>query len=482
MTMVEWVGLARRRGCPLLAVDTPEPLGAMGLLADQARMQDGTAWAWDCAEGLSALTRRAEEYESEEECQPPEELLAWALHAPADGMILAQWHEEYWQDVVVRQGVLNLRDPFKRNGRTLVLVGRGMKVHAGLASEFLEYEESLPGSEELEQVVRQIEKDGGLEPLAEVRRVVDALRGMTRFEAEQQCAMAASKEGICVKMLWKAKRRLVNNVAGLSYWQGNETRENAVGLEGVMGYLEEEAQGRQPVSLVVWVDESEDVLAGVEGDTSGVSQDFLGRIAGHMVDTEARGMSLYGHPGTGKSHTAKAAGGVFGCPVLALDLGAMKGSLVGQSEAALRYALQIERALVGGQKGVTMWLWTTNAIEKLPAKIRSRSQPEWFYDLPGEQEQLPIWQLYMGQYEIERQAFPDFEGWTGREIKQCCFQAWNKRMSLVKAARYVVASAVSQRGQIEARRKQASGKYLDACRGGVFEWRGEKEEGRRMEV
>ena len=489
--MINWLNTARKRGCPLLAIETPEPLGALDALRTDSVQRERLAWAWDCATGLTALTTCAEEYGVGEHCCEPDIMLTWASTVPSDALIAAQWFPEYWQDVRVRQGVMNVRDTYKANGRTLVLLGRQLSIPASVQSDFMLYTQTLPGTAELESVVQDIEALLPLKlPDSERAAAIDALRGMTRFEAEQHAAMsylAASdcsheaKGMIRVPELWKAKIQLINNTPGLSYWQGNESPANLVGLDGVLSYLQEEAQGRQPIRLILWCDESEDTFAGAEGDTSGISQDYLGRIAGHMVDTEARGMSLFGHPGTGKSHTAKAAGQIFRCPVLALDMGAMKGSLVGESESNLRHALSVERAIVGNQKGTTLWLWTTNAIEKIPNKIRSRSQPEWFYDLPGEQEQLPIWALYQKQYELESQPFPNFEGWTGREIRQCCFEAWNKRTTLVHAARYVVPSCVSQRKQIDERRKQASGRYLDASKGGVFTWQ-ESQQGRKVEV
>lgn len=480
--MMNWLVKARKRGCPLLAVSTPEPLGAVAHIRAHMCQEGGAAWAWDCASGFTPMTEQAQAYGTEDDVDDPARMLQWARTVPACSLIVALWHQEYWQDALVRQGIMNLRDPYKGNGRTLVLMGRGLQVPPGLHSDFLTWEEALPGTDALCDIVRGIEQSTHCVPLGdETSKAVDALRGMTAFEGEQQCAMAVCKNGIDIGALWQAKVKLINSTPGLQYWQGKETREQVVGLEGIMKYLEAEAQGRQPVALILWVDEAEGTFGGAEGDTSGVSQDYRDRIATHMVETEARGMVLAGHSGTGKSHTAKAAGSVFRCPVLALDTGACKGSLVGESESNLRHALAIERAIVGGKPGSTLWLWTTNDPGKIPQKIRSRSQPEWFFDLPKQQEQLTMWKLYMSQYGLESQTFPNFEGWTGREVKQCCFEAWNKRQTLVQAAQWVVPGAVSQAQAIAQRRQQASGRYLDACQGGVYRWAGDSAQARRIE-
>ena len=58
-----------------------------------------------------------------------------------------------------------------------------------------------------------------------------------------------------------------------------------------------------------------------------------------------RGVMLLGVPGTGKSAFAKALGNETGRPTLILDVGALMGSLVGQTESNIRQALQIADAM-----------------------------------------------------------------------------------------------------------------------------------------
>ena len=58
-----------------------------------------------------------------------------------------------------------------------------------------------------------------------------------------------------------------------------------------------------------------------------------------------RGVLLLGVPGTGKSLCAKAAASVFERPLIRLDMGALMGSLVGESEANLRSAIHVAEAI-----------------------------------------------------------------------------------------------------------------------------------------
>ena len=155
-----------------------------------------------------------------------------------------------------------------------------------------------------------------------------------------------------------------------------------------------------------------------------------------------RGVMLLGVPGTGKSAFAKALGNETGRPTLVLDIGALMGSLVGQSEQNIRQALNIvdamapcvvfideaEKAFSGvsssGQtdSGVSARLFgtflswlndhtsdvftvcTCNDISKLPPEFSraERFDGVFFLDLPGEQQKKMIWQLYLGLYDLDR--------------------------------------------------------------------------------
>ena len=62
--------------------------------------------------------------------------------------------------------------------------------------------------------------------------------------------------------------------------------------------------------------------------------------SGERSAEKPKGVLLLGVPGTGKSAFAKALGNETGRPTLSLDVGAMMGSLVGQTEQNVRRALK----------------------------------------------------------------------------------------------------------------------------------------------
>ena len=222
-----------------------------------------------------------------------------------------------------------------------------------------------------------------------------------------------------------------------------------------------------------------------------------------------RGVMLLGVPGTGKSAFAKALGHESGRPVLMLDVGQLMGSLVGQTEANIRSALQtadamapsilfideVEKALSGvasggkGDSGVssrlfgTLLTWlndhvsdvyvvvTCNNIQQLPPEFSraERFDAIMFLDLPGDDEKQAIWRLYLDAYDIDAgQSKPKDDLWTGAEIKACCRLASLLSISLVEAAQYIVPVGVTAAEDITRLATWASGRCLDASRPGIF--------------
>jgi hypothetical protein len=63
---------------------------------------------------------------------------------------------------------------------------------------------------------------------------------------------------------------------------------------------------------------------------------------------------------------------------------------------------------------------------------------------------------------------PEDDGWTGAEIKECCRKAWRLKLSLQESAAYIVPVSRSAADQIDALRRQASGRFLSASQPGVY--------------
>jgi MoxR-like ATPase len=173
-----------------------------------------------------------------------------------------------------------------------------------------------------------------------------------------------------------------------------------------------------------------------------------------------KGAMLVGVPGCGKSLTAKAIATAWGVPLLKIDLGALKGKFVGESEGNLRKAFrvveaigrcvvwfdEIEKAMAGATQGaadggvsadalgaVLNWMQerkteafviaTANDVEALPPELlrKGRFDEVWFVDLPTLMERAQILDAALRSFgrdpELDRRAIAEAcNDFTGSEI------------------------------------------------------------------
>ena len=181
------------------------------------------------------------------------------------------------------------------------------------------------------------------------------------------------------------------------------------------------------------------------------------------------GMILVGPPGAGKSEYARALGHTHGVPTIMLDLGALKGSLVGQSEEQIRAAMKIIKAVAGA--GGAFFVATCNDLTVLPPELRRRyTRGIWYFDLPDAAERQAIWSVCLKRFGLGIDAARSFndEGWTGAEIRNACESAWALDQPIDVAARRVVPVSVSDPQRIEKLRSLADGKFLSASYPGTY--------------
>jgi len=99
-------------------------------------------------------------------------------------------------------------------------------------------------------------------------------------------------------------------------------------------------------------------------------------------------------------------------------------------------------------------------------KKKSANRVEWEAD-PELSPEKPT-----GNCDIGRQTgeLPNYEGWTGAEIKECCPKAHRLGMTLIQAAKYIVPVSRSAAEQVKALRQMASGKFISASTPGVYQY------------
>ena len=300
---------------------------------------------------------------------------------------------------------------------------------------------------------------------------MDAASGLTRYEAEGAFSLSLVREGrITSQAVWELKSQTLRKNGLLSLYRGTESFDNLGGLAALKAFCRRSLLQTRSTA-------------------------------------KPRGVLLLGVPGTGKSAFAKALGQETGRPTLCLDVGALMGSLVGQTEQNIRQALRIadamapcvlfidevEKALSGvggtGDSGVSARLFgslltwmndhisevylvaTCNDISRLPPSSRGRSG-----STGSSSSTSPV-------RPSGRRSGRSISGSSGsippsgarrttsgpepRSGRAAAWRLWLD-LPLVQAAQNVVPVAVTAAESVERLRTWASGRCLSADVSGIY--------------
>lgn len=470
---------AFKRACPIVTLATSDPAQAVRKIAESLPAQP--IIVWDAAKGATVPACQKAENKTaaaaaiagcEVEGMLGLDLTTFLVgieKLPKDTIVIVSNAHRFLHEIAVVQAVWNLRDQFKVLRRMLVLLGTSIRIPAELQHDVIELDEPLPDAGQLLEVAKNVADSAALDVDQEqLEAVAAACQGMSAFGAEQLTALNASRaNGISSTGVWADKCHKINETPGLKVVSSGSFADVA-GVEQIKKFLGQVLHGKNKPNAIVFVDEIEKSIAGSgAGDTSGVSQDQLGVILQEMQDNRATGVILVGPPGAAKSAIAKSAGGEVGIPTIQLDLGAMQGSLVGESQTRIRDAFKVINAVSGGK---TLWIATCNSLTSLPPELRRRFKyGTWFFDLPTREERAAIWDLYTAKQGLAApsESLLD-EEWTGAEIESCCEIAWSCEISLEEAAQYIVPVSKAAADVIESLRRGAAGKLLSASAPGVY--------------
>lgn len=481
--LVRTVEAARACSVPLLAIGTADQWATIAMLTRRLPSASGAPVVrWDIARGLVAVNNEGEKVvralagddpdSFAANSSNPQAALEMASKLKKKSILFMVNAHRFLVDAAVMQAVSNLRDQFKTDERTLIMLAPGWVLPPEVANDVVVLDENLPDDAALSDVFTDLYQAAGI-PKADEKTAelaVNAVRGLSRFAAEQVIAMSLRPKGIDLDEAWERKRAVVNQTKGLSISKGDLSYSDLGGLDAIRERIARKFSGRKPPRAILFIDEIEKALAGATGqfaDSSGVSQDALGVILREMEDNGWSGMILVGPPGTAKTACAKATAKEFGVEMITQDLGAMKGSLVGESEQAIRTSMRVVRGVAGERVFV---MATCNNLNVLPPELLRRFRSGiWFFDLPSKEERKLIWNLYLKKYDLPEQTIPPDDDWTGAEIRNCAEIASEDGMTLVDASTYIIPVAQSNPDGVELLRSKAENKWLSASRPGRYQ-------------
>jgi hypothetical protein len=468
-------------------ITSHEQQEALQEIARLCRDENWRLASWDIDGGLSIAGATADADEPAG-ADPLAAIRAVNALATPDGttlLVLQNFHR-FLNSAEIIQALARQILAGKQNRTILVVLAPVVQIPEELQKLFVVIEHALPGREQIEEIARGLATEpGDLPEDNALETLLDAAAGMTRLEIENAFSLSLVRQGrIAPAAVWELKTQTLKNSGLLSLHRGTQDFGSLGGLSALKAFCK---------------------------------RALLQPGRGNPLK-RPRGVLLLSPPGCGKSEFCKALGNEVGRPVLILDVGALMGSLVGQSEERTRQALRIidamapcvamidevEKAFSGigaqGDSGVTArmfgtflsWLndhesdvftvCTANDVSKLPPEFSraERFDGVFFLDLPGREEKQAIWQIYLDQFELAPdQPQPDDTDWTGAEIKACCRLAALLDVPLTQAAQNVVPVAVTSGETVDKLRTWASGRCLSASQPGIYRHREASPKSRR---
>lgn len=291
--------------------------------------------SWDTFEGIVPQGKEAARNDQLKalagKMRSPEEILR-LLAEPANKLpkrcvfILRDFDDTFNANAIIRRGLRTLCEGNRLvTGdicHTIVVISPSADIHMKLRSSLTTVDFTLPDEETLDAIFEFVKsgitsKDADKSNCSTVLRekIVSALLGLTSTEAENTLALCIVRhEGFCEEMLATIK---------------NE-KANIIKKTEVLSYLEEsKAANRNEIGGF------ENVIEFVHRR----SLAYTRHAREHKLDYP-KGIVLLGLPGTGKSMVAQALGKMLGLPVYNMDVGAVFGSLVGESESRMRNAIR----------------------------------------------------------------------------------------------------------------------------------------------
>lgn len=456
-------------------IRTYEPDEALAELTQLCNAQHWALASWDLETGLSdgkTVTPGVDPLTAIRSLgQPP------TIEASTHILVIKNLHRFLGSAEIVQAIAFHLQQG-KGTRHFLVVLSPVVDLPIEIEKLFVVVEHDLPSREQLQELARGLAtREQDLPQGSEWDQVLDAASGLSRFEAESAFALSLVRE---------------NQISATAIW---ELKTQALRKSGLFTLYRSEA--------------GFDSLGGIQS-LKAFTKRALRSSKRTQNSWRARGILLLSPPGCGKSQFCRVLGSEVGRPVLMLDVGALMGSLVGQTEERTRQALQIadamapcilmideiEKAFAGvsgggaNDSGVSSrmfgsfltWLndhetdvfvvATSNDVSRLPPEFArsERFDGIFFLDLPGREQKDAIWAMYRNLYQIDpTQRRPQDDNWTGAEIKSCCRLAALLDVSLAQASQNIVPVAVTANDSVERLRTWANGRCIDAEKGGVYQ-------------
>jgi ATP-dependent 26S proteasome regulatory subunit len=393
---------------------------------------------WDAADHFQILCG---EFASVPSAKEASAALEQMDKVPEDALFILMDFHDSWTNATIRRKLRTIAQRLKFTKKSILVTVPSTKIPDELKDEAVIVEFPPPTVGELESVLSRLTKAPGVRvnlTKAGREKLLQAALGLSAAQAQRVFAKAIVEDGVLddrdIALVNEEKKQIIRESKALEYYSVTQTPDDVGGLEVLKEWLRLRHRG------------------------------FTQEARAYGLPFP-KGIVLIGIPGTGKSLTAKMIAGLWRLPLLRLDVGALYGSLMGESEERTRRALQLaetvapciiwldemEKALAHGDLdsgtstrvfgAILTWMQektapcfvvaTANDISTLPHELlrKGRFDEIFFLDLPTREERRAIFAVHLakrkrlpGDYDLDRLA-DESAGYVGAEIEQAIIDA-----------------------------------------------------------
>lgn len=487
---------------PALYVVSHEEGRVMAELADVAKSLQYRLMLWSLSGGLrervldEAKIASSGHYANvQAEMMDPVAILEYVEKFDGSAMfVLADYHEFLDGDVMVRRKFREVADGLRTKQKAMLVLSPVQTVPAVLEKVLTIVDVQTPNREQLTERLGRVEvrlkqKSSKAKFLVALdadsrERLINAALGLTRQEFDMVLGRSLVQHKCLdertIALVANEKRQIVRRSGLMEFYDSNEMMKDVGGLDLLKSWLRKRKKA--------FTQEARDY---------GLPQ--------------PKGVLLVGVQGCGKSLAAKAAAREWNLPMLRLDMGALFGGLVGESEANARKAIgvaetlspcvlwldEIEKGMSGMQSSgssdggttarvfQTFLTWmnektepvfvfaTANDVTSLPPELlrKGRFDEIFAVDLPVAAERTEILEIHLRKRKRDGEKFELAEiaevtdGFSGAELEalvvDAMFESFDAARELetadiVTAAKHTVPLSKTMEEKISGLRKWAS--------------------------
>lgn len=423
---------------PLVIAETKEERRVINMLTELGFSLGLPLYKWSVTEGLSRLEFDAPAIGN---LQEPGELLKHIKSNPVASIYILPDFHPYLGDPINIRLLKEIALNYEDTPSTVIFVSHDFDIPPEIKMYTAHFELALPSNTTLEEIIRdeamKWSEKNRYQKVKTDQKSLDQMKrnlsGLTAMDARRLIRRAIENDGAIneddMPEVMEAKYKLLDRDGALTFEHDTSKFTEVGGLR----------------ALKRWLKLRKDVFLGDDKTLE-----------------PPKGVLLVGVQGGGKSLAAKAIAGMWGLPLLRLDMGGLYNKYIGETEKNLRDAIktaevmspcvlwidEIEKAISSGgsdsDQGTskrmlgTILTWmaekeksifivaTANEIDRLPPELirKGRLDEIFFVDLPVQEVRADIFEIHIKKRGLAPKDFnviklaESCEGFTGAEIEQ----------------------------------------------------------------